>query len=269
MYQIRILAQLTVTGLRRDKAFCAIVAVGIIFFMLAIPTVSILSMRQVREVAVSMALSGISFISVILAVVFGVNTLYRDIERKFIHHALSLPISRNAYVIGRFVGLAAVLAASLCILTVCASLGISLATEIGTSDRPMLWSSFFIAIFSEYLKILVTLGFAFLFSIFSSSIFVPLFATVSVYLAGNTTQAVVEYLRSSYGANNTSPIVSTLAQFAYYILPNFSAFDLKFRAIYALPISLGDVLLISAYAGLYITAVLSLALIVFRGKDLA
>jgi len=76
-----LIAQLTLLSLRRDKAFLAILAVSLAFFIFVVPAVSSLSLRQVREVAISMALSGVSFVSVILSVVFGINILYRDIER--------------------------------------------------------------------------------------------------------------------------------------------------------------------------------------------
>lgn len=269
MRQIILITELTLISARRDKAFLAIVAVGVMYFVLAIPAASALSLRQVREVATSMSLSGISFCSVILAVVFGLNTLYRDIERKFIYHALSLPVSREQYILGRFSGLAAALAGAVCIMMACSYVGIAIAIEMGTSDRPMLWTSYFLAVYAEYLKVLILLGFTFLFSVFSTTVFVPLFATISVYLAGSVTQPVVEYLKGGYGTSQTPLAVSALAQFAYYALPNFSAFDLKFRAIYGLPVALGDIAIITAYALLYLCGVLVLTLTIFRKRDLA
>jgi len=54
----------------------------------------------------------------------------------------------------------------------------------------------------------------------------------------------------------------------YYILPNFSAFDLKVNAIYGLPLAVSGLLLSIGYALVYGGIILALAAMIFARREM-
>ena len=86
-------------------------------------------------------------------------------------------------------------------------------------------------------------------------VFCPVFGTIAVFLAGSTTQQVCDYLHSS-SAQHLGQTALWAGSLVYYLLPNFSAFDLKVNAIYALPINSSGILLTLGYWVIYITVLL-------------
>ena len=98
---------ITFKGALRDRLFKGI-AVGA-FFLLLVPAVSPLSMRQVVELSITLSLSLISVILLLLSVFLGGTSLWKDIERRYTYGVLGLPLTRTSYLLGKFLGIAACL----------------------------------------------------------------------------------------------------------------------------------------------------------------
>lgn len=267
MKKISEIAVITFKGGVRDKVFVTLLAISVLFFVVLIPAVSTLSMRQFREMAVSFSLSALSLISLTLTVFLGVTLFYRDIERRFAHSVIALPVSREAYVLGKFFGLSAIIATGLVILSIFSAAGITIASQLYPSTIPMSWENFAAALLFEFISLIILAGLAILFSSLSTNIFLPLFATLGFYIVGNTIQTVMDYINGPYGKK--LPAFSLyLSKAAYYVFPNLSALDLKFYAIYSLPLSTGYVVALLSYGLLYLIIVLGLALLIFRKREL-
>ncbi len=110
-------------------------------------------------------------------------------------------------------------------------------------------------------------GVTLLFSIFATSTFLPLALSVGIYFASFSTEAVKFYVETGTGAMRTTPIIKWLAQFVYWILPNFAAFDLKIQAIYHLPLAAKSLLLTQAYGIGYLGVLLALATMAFHRRE--
>jgi Cu-processing system permease protein len=261
------IARVTFKGGLRDKVFVTLLVISILCFIILIPAVSTMSMRQFRETAVSFSLSVLSFISLALTVFLGVTLFYRDIERRYAHSVLALPVSKEAYVLGKFVGLSSIIATGIVILSVFSVAGVTIASGLYPSTIPILWENFAAAVFFEFISFTILAGIAILFSSLSTNIFLPLFATLGFYVIGNITQTVLDYMNGPYGKK--LPAFSIyLSRAAYYIFPNLSALDLKFYAIYSLPLSAMHLATLLAYSLLYLIMVLGLALLMFRRREL-
>jgi hypothetical protein len=117
------------------------------------------------------------------------------------------------------------------------------------------------------MKYIVLVSISFLLSSVSTSFFLPVFGTISAFLAGCATQQVYDFIHSPSG-RTLSPIVRKAASFFYYVLPNFSAFDLKVNAIYGIPLSVHGLLYTGAYFASYVCITLSLAVIIFVRREL-
>ena len=93
---------LNMRGLLRDRFFYAVFLTAF-FLVVLIPVFSNFSMRQVQELSLSLALSTHSAFLLVLAVLMGTSSLWRDIEKRLVHSVLSLPISRGRYLLEKFV----------------------------------------------------------------------------------------------------------------------------------------------------------------------
>ena len=255
----------TLKGIFRDRIFYGILIAGLI--VLSIPSVSTLSMRQVPELAVTLALSCSSFMLLLLTTFLGGTVLWKDIERRYTYSTLTLPISRSSYLLGKFFGVIVFMLLCALFLSVITVAVIKMVTLTFHPDRPVLWANILAAVAFDALKYMLLTSFAFLFSTFSTSFFLPIFGTIAVFLVGSASQEVFEFVTAST-TQSVSPFVKTIASALYYILPNFSAFDLKVYAIYSLEMSSKTAFFTVGYWIVYLTINLSIATIVFSKREI-
>lgn len=259
------IARVTLKGIFRDRTFHGIGVIAVLF--LFIPVVASLSMRQVTELSITLSLSLISFILLLLAVFLGGAALWKDIERRYTFSALALPLARRDYLLGKFCGIALFLLLVVTLFCVVSSLVVVYASGIYPTPRPILWHYFFLAIFFDTLKYLLLVAIAFLFSTISTSFFLPVFGTISIFLVGSASQEAYDFLQTSAG-QELPTLVQGAATGLYYLLPNFTAFDLKLNAIYSIPLSDKGLLLTFGYFVVYLAIVLWLATAIFSRREL-
>ncbi|MEI6207188.1 MAG: ABC transporter permease [Desulfuromonadales bacterium] len=259
------LIQITLKGIFRDRGFQGIMVSACAF--LFIPGIASFSMRQVTELSLTLSLSLISFIMLLLSVFLGGTSLWKDIERRYTHGVLGLPLSRSSYLLGRFGGTA------LFVLLVAVVLGIAAFVVVGFTsvshppDRPIVWGTMALCILFDALQYILLIAVAFFFSTVSTSFFLPVFGTIATFLAGGITQQVYEYICSP-ASKGLSPVVKLIATGLYYLLPNFGAFDLKVNTIYGLPVSAWGLLLTVAYFVVYVGLLLSLSAAIFLRREM-
>ena len=260
-----IIVMVTMKGFLRDRVLQGILVAALIF--LAIPAVSTLSMRQVTELSLTLCLSLASFILLLLAVFLGGVCLWRDVERRYTHSVLTLPLSRPSYLMGRFAGTAIFLLGTAVLLGLLTVLVVHLVANNYPPDRPVSWGALVAALGFDTFKCLLLVAFAVLFSSVSTSFFLPVFGTIAIYLVGGASQQAYDYVISPAG-QVLSPTVQKFAVALYYILPNLSAFDLKVHAIYALPLDFHALALTLGYGVLYMAFVLIAAAAVYSRRQL-
>ncbi len=252
-------------GVFRDRVFQGILLTAVAF--LIIPALSMLSMRQVATLSLTLSLSLLSFILLLLAVFLGGTSLWKDIERRYTFSVLGLPLSRTTYMLGKFSAIAGFL------LLVAVFLGsVSIAVSLYVAgqyppDRPISWDNVVLCILFDVMKYSLLVAFAFLFSTVSTSFFLPVFGTIAIFLIGGASQQVYDFLQTP-NAQTLPVFLQKIANILYYIVPNFSAFDLKVHAIYGVPVSMPGLLLTTGYFFFYLTVLLALAAICFCRREL-
>lgn len=259
------IVHITLKGIFRDRVFQGIMVSACAFVF--IPVIASLSMRQVTELSLTLSLSLISFILLLLSVFLGGTSLWKDMERRYTFSVLGLPLSRQNYMLGRFVGMALFVVITTTVLGTVAFAVVAYTSSIYPPDRPVAWGAMALCIMFDAFKYIMLVAIAFLFSTVSTSFFLPVFGTIATFLAGGVTQQVYEYIKSP-ASKTLSPFVKQLAQGLYYVLPNFSAFDLKVNAIYGLPVPVSGLLLTVAYFIIYSSLVLSLAAAIFLRREM-
>jgi len=265
MVAVSELVIITVKGIFRDRIFQGILALAVLYLL--VPLVAPLSMRQVAQLAMTLSFSLTSFILLLLSVFLGATSIWKDIERRYTYSVLSLPLSRDAYLLGRFFGIALFLFCTLLVLATSACLVTYYAGSIWPQERPLAWDAVFVALFYDFLKYVLLSAWALLLSSLSTSFFLPIFGSISIYWVGSFSQDVFDYLQTD-SAQQLSPLIHVLAKFFYYLLPNFNAFDLKVNAIYALPLNWPGLGMTLLYFILYTTIILCGAVLVLRRKEL-
>jgi Cu-processing system permease protein len=255
----------TFKGILRDRVFKGIIMAGMLFPL--IPSVSSLSMRQVTELSISLSLSLISFILLLLSIFLGGTSLWKDIERRYTFSVLSMPLTRASYLLGKFIGIAGFILLTTFILALISSAVIWSASGIYPSLRPIVWTNIILAYVFCSLKYILVITVSFLFSAVSTSFFLPIFGTISLFIVGSATQGVYDYLNSST-VLNVSPFVKYIANALYYILPNFSAFDFEVNAVYGISPSPSGITWTCVYFIIYTAILLTLSIIIFSRREM-
>lgn len=257
----------TVRSIFRDRVLHALLGVALLIFLL-VPVFSLFSMRQVQELSVSLCLSTLSLVLLVFSVLLGASSVWRDIERRFTATVLGLPLSRRAYLLGKFFGVAAFLLICSLLLGLASAAAIHFSALQYPSPRPVVWTNMVIAVAGDGLRYVLLAACALLFSSLSTSFFLPVFGTLAVYLAGTASQQVMEYISGEVG-QKMPVFFKVLVKGIYYVIPNLSAFNFDVQAIYGLPISLADVGYSLLYFLVYTLIVLSVAVWAFGRRELS
>jgi ABC-type transport system involved in multi-copper enzyme maturation permease subunit len=256
----------TFKGLIRDRVLQGVMATAGLFLL--VPVISTLSMRQVVELSITLSLGLFSFLLLLLTVFLGATSLWKDFERRYTFSVLGLPLSRNAYLLGKFFGMAGFILLSALILGALVFVVVGLTANFYPPARTIIWTNILFASLFAVLKYVLLLGFAFLFSSVSTSFFLPVFGTIAIYFGGSVTQEVYDYLQTETASQTLSPLVHKLADIFYYVLPNFGSFDLQLQATYGLEISSTGLLLTFLYFAIYLALLLCCTTQFFRRREL-
>ncbi len=253
----------TFRSILRDRVFKGIALSAVLFLL--IPSVSSLSMRQVAELSITLSLSLISAILLFLSVFLGGASLWKDMERRYTYSVLGLPLTRTSYVLGKFFGIAAFLLLTTVLLGAIGFGVIRYAAMLYPPARHIAWTNIFFSLLFNAIKYIFLVAFAFLLSTVSTSFFLPIFGTLAVYFVGSASQQVYDFLRS---AQTYSPFLKKSATALYYILPNFSAFDLSVNAIYGISLNPSGLALSAGYFVVYTSILLALSAIIFSRREI-
>jgi len=259
------LASVTIKGIFRDKVFRGILVAALLFPL--IPSISTFSMRQVTALSLTLSLSLISFILLLLSIFLGGTSVWKDIERRYAISMLGLPLSRTEYILGKFAGIAAFIFLTTMILGVISSLIVWYVSGAYPPDRPIVWNNVLCAIVFDALKYILLIACAFFYSTVSTSFFLPIFGAISTYFVGSASQSVYDYILSPAGGS-VPPLFKKAVIFLYYLLPNFSAFDLQMNAIYGVPLSFSGLALTLCYFVVYTGILLTLSSLIFSRREI-
>jgi len=232
-----------------------------------VPSISSFSMRQVQELAITLSLSTISMVLLVMTLLLGSSSIWRDIERRNTASILTLPISRGSYLLAKALSIGIFIFATGVVLAFVAVILIVGAAAQYPSDLPIAWGNFAVAIGADILKYLLLGSLTILFSAISTSFYLPFFVSLAIYMAGSASQEVFEYVSGQFG-QQIAPFQVAAIKGVYYLLPNFAAFDFNVQAVYALPITIEAILFPVCYAIIYGGIMLCLALWAFNRREL-
>jgi ABC-type transport system involved in multi-copper enzyme maturation permease subunit len=244
----------------------AILVVGLLL-LFTTPVMALFSMRQMMALATSYSLSIIGLMGLLLTLFMAMGLLARDLEQRSVYTICSLPISRTVYLFGKFLGLAVLILIALAILGCFAAGALFILERLNPGEPAVGWSAFFIGLWFQYWVFLIVGAITLLFTTVATSNFLPLALSVGIYFASHSTEAVRYFLLSDSGQERMGPVVKVFGRAVYWILPNFSAFDLKTQVVYGLAINGKEILLTQLYGIGYLGVILVLAMIAFSRRE--
>jgi ABC-type transport system involved in multi-copper enzyme maturation permease subunit len=213
-----------------------------------------LSVHQDQKIIKDVGLAAIDFFGTLIAIFIGVGLVSKEIEKRSLYPLLAKPVSRSEFFLGKYLGLALTLLLNTALMTV--GMMATLRMVGYRADLRLLE-----AVYPLYLGFLLVVALALLLSTQTSSTLAAV-GTVGVVLAGRYSDVIRNMRQVAPGA--PQEVVSVL----YYLLPNFANLDFKDRVAYGDPVGLGTLLLVTAYAGLYISLLLTAGLVSFSRRDL-
>ena len=248
--------------------------IGIGIFSLAMMVCAFLVvgmfMREIHKVSVDIILTAITFAGLLLTFFVSINLMSKDIDKHTIYCVLSKPFSRGQYILGKYLGIMLLMIAALCILTLCSSITILLIkSQYGVYFKNFSWIEFYKAIYAGLLMLFLLNAVVVFFSTITTSSFITLLFSMSTYLAGQTIEEVVLFLKTKTAAEMAfSEGIHKTINIVQYILPNLSVFDLKVQSAHAITIPFSYLLAITGYSFIYTAILLLAATLIFRKREI-
>ncbi|MDJ0618384.1 MAG: ABC transporter permease [Calothrix sp. MO_192.B10] len=234
----------------------------ILGFYILILAVALLLLPEVAaatedKMFLDLGLAAMAVLGLVVAVFIGTGLINKEVEKRTLLVFIAKPISRSEFVVGKYLGLVAVLTTLVAVMTVIYLVFL----QFGNINHQTI-SIFTSAIFL-ILQLCLISAFAITFGIVSNSLLAtPL--TIAVYLIGNITQDILEFGRLS---NN--PGFERLTQGLYLVLPDLSRLNLQNDAVYGLQALPNFTTLIgnSLYGIFYSLMLVAIAILIFSQRE--
>lgn len=250
----------------RDKVLYNLVAFAVLLIGASL-LIGQLTAGQEVKIIKDLGLASVSVFGTFIAIFIGIGLVSKEVEKRSIYALIAKPMTRAQLVLGKYAGLAFTLAVNVGLMAVAILLVLAWwqaqtpETVRATWDAPALDPALLAAIGLIYLELLVVVAIAIVFSTYSSALLSAAF-TAGIVVAGHFSRDL-----RNFDQVIDSPAAAGLARACYYLLPNLSFFDVKARVVHGDPVAWGEVGLAVAYAAVYISALLTLAVWIFSRRD--
>lgn len=208
-----------------------------------------------NKMLIDFGLAGINALGVIVAVFVSTGLINKEIEKRTILVLIPKPVNRAQFIIGKHLGVSAVLAVLIGVMLAIYLIILSF-SQISYPLGSILVSTLYLFI---QLSLLAAVGL--LFGVFTSSILAVLLS-FGIYLMGNLSPDLVELGNLSRNSN-----IQTLTQGLYLVLPDLSRLDLKNEAVYGILPSLPILLSNGLYGVFYTILLLAIAILIFSRRE--
>jgi ABC-type transport system involved in multi-copper enzyme maturation permease subunit len=237
----------------RDRVLAVIVVFALIMIVGGLWLGSI-SLGEQGRMMMDFGLVAVTFFGLIVAVFVAAGLVRKEVEKRTVFVLFSKPVSRLAFIAGKFLGLCGTMAAVL------AGMGLFLFLLVwvvaGNASGMLL-----VAVLMIYAQLLAVMAVTILFSTLGSAVLASVLG-ICVFVAGQLSHNVLSLTR--LGENVLTEALSWLI---YVIIPNFSAVDVKAGVVGESTLAWGEIALWTAYMLAYVVVVLALAALVFRRKE--
>jgi len=208
-----------------------------------------------NKIIADLGLAAIHFLLLVVAIFVGTGLVNKEIERRTVYVLIAKPMSRAEFIVGKHLGLSALLSVLLVIMTAVFLLSLLL-VQAPISPWAVLWATVF-----TFLELVLIVAAALLFGVFTSPILATLY-TIALFIMGHTSRALLQLskLVEDTGFGKVFEVI-------YLVLPDLERFNLRDAAVYGqIPPPtqlLGDAL----YGLIYTVLLLILTVLVFARRE--
>jgi Cu-processing system permease protein len=240
----------------RSRSIQAVLVLGVLLMGVAY-LASQFTFRQAQTVAMDVGFSGLR-ISLILFALFWVQELFgREIERRSVMFALTYPVPRSQYILGRYFGVVLLLGLAALLLGLLLWLVVVLTRGLFEQLFPIsLGISYWLTVVGFWIDAAVVAAFAFWFTSLSTVPMLPLALGLMFAVGGKSLGAVIEYLTTEDRVSPAMLAFKPLIDAIQWVIPDLSRLDWRVSPMYALPIDAvamtWSALMAVAYAGVMV-----------------
>jgi ABC-type transport system involved in multi-copper enzyme maturation permease subunit len=251
----------------RDRVLYAIGAFALLLVAASVLIGQITAGQDVKIIK-DLGLATIELAGVLMTVFIGVGLVAREIERRSIYSLLAKPLPRWEFIVGKYCGLVLTLAVNIAAMT--AALYLMLAWMDWISpinirhswDTPAMDARLLISVLLIFAEMALLTAIALFFSTFSSSALWSVVFTLGFFVAGLES----EDLRN-FGNIVDAPFMAHIVSAIGWVVPAFSAFDVKLQVVHGIHVPAGFVLQTLLYAAIYIGVALAAAVGLFTRRE--
>lgn len=263
-----LVAGITLSDCLRNKALYGIFLIAIVLFAFNIIFTGMFSW-ELGKVAVDMGLSAVSISGLIIIFFFSIQAMSNDLEKKTIYFILARPITKGQYLVGKYIGLGAVIVFSSLVLGMLAVMSVLISTAGAEGYIPPYfnWELFVLSLLFQTLSLLVTLSFSLFWVFANTHSFVATLLSLMTYFIGQN----IENVKNMILAMKLMPpdsLPMTVINLVSWILPNLAIFDIKQNASYGLSVSPSTLVISLIYGISYIIICIILSALVFDRRNL-
>ena len=250
----------------RDKVFYNLVLFAVLLVGASI-LIGQLTAGQDVKIIKDLGLSATSMFGLFIAIFVGIQLVSKEVDRRSVYALFAKPVRRSEFIAGKYAGLLLTLLVNVIVMTV-ALYGVLFLLARGVPmnvqkawDAPAMDPALLKALALIYVDLAVVTALALFFSSYSSPMLSAVF-TLGIYIVGQFNADLRHFDQIV-----SSPLAIAVARACYYVLPDFSRFDVKLAVVHGIPVTGTYVALTVAYACVYIAALLFGAMLIFSRRD--
>ncbi len=248
------IAQNTVKEAFRDKVMYSLAFFGALVLILN-RVLTPLALGEGPKITRDVGLSSISLFGLFIIILSGTTLIHRELDKKTIAVILSKPVSRGEFIVGRFFGLFATIA------VIALSMALLLQAVLLITDGAADLKVMLVSLLTVF-ELMVMTSIAVFFSAAVSPMLGAMI-TFAAYVVGSFSGDLIRLVALDNGS-----AARIGARFLYYVLPNLEMFNLRAAAVHDLAIDPARVGAGVLYALTYSAAMVLLAVVVFRRREI-
>jgi len=242
----------------REAVRDRILAVFFLFAILLMASSTVLSWLTVGselKIVTDFGLAAQAFFAALIAVFVGINLLHKEIDKRTIYAVLAKPVPRWLFIVGKYLGLMAVLIVAIGMMSV---FYLGLVWWKGGVFPAHLMGALWLSV----LEVSVLTSVAIVFSSFAPPI------EAAVFVAGVWAIGHMSWGFTALAERLPSAAVGNAVALLYYVVPDLETFNIRSQVVHGLPVAPSYFVSAFVYAAAYTVAMLVLAVIIFRRRDL-
>lgn len=252
----------------RSHALRALLILGGLLMLLAF-LAGAFSLRQPLVVAMDMGLSGLRFLGLLLVLFWMQEAFAKDIDRRTIAGALAYPVPRSAYVLGRFIGVAALIAITVMVWGGFLYL-MNLFADWGyeSSSVNTFGIGYPLVLLGILLDLLVIGAFFVMISSIAKTPVLPFLLGFGFAIAARSFGVMIDYLALSNAADQEmKTVLLPVLEKLRWVLPDLSRLDWRSICLYDHWPSTGDMIQAVSISLSYSSVMLCVAVFIYKKRD--